>query len=409
MQEKKKQTAANPAAQSTAFGGSDVPVNKNVSISSGPYAEELPVSGMTVGQVRKKYADRFDIAPNAQSIINGNVAKDDVVLQPGEALMFIQHAGEKGVEYEDSQPQFTLNGRVVSDDVVLKVGDVLTFIPHIGQKGASGEVVIAGDKARFSTATMELPTLLERAGPGISTGPVILPRGVKSIQSRGNITLWIWEQPPCIHRLSWIAADSKKAYGPGTKYRWVKIALPYLIIAATFARDAQGYPVIIGKDECFFRNDPLKSMNDELCYPGLLNCSLWSNGDTDLSHPLSWICTQHLKPNYQMNSTDIGDRYQGGFEAVRYCLLETSFNLSSEHNEGNSWFSKTKEVDPRIATIEEWEKNTAKDPLFVLDVPWIPTQHTLGDFCERIFKQHSGSAPGGVKSAADLGRIIVNG
>lgn len=373
MQEKKKQKPVDPSTPPTAFGGPDLTENKNVSISSGPYAEELPVAGMTVGMIRKKYADRFDIASGAQAIINGNPVKDDVVVNASEALMFVQHAGEKGV-WEGTE-----------------------------------EVVIKGDQARASSGMlMRLPTLLERVGPGISTGPVILPRGVKSIQSQGNMTLWIWEQPPSIHRLSWIAADSKKTYGPGTKYRWVRIALPYLIIVAAFARDGHGYPVIFGKDECFFRNAPLKSLDDELCYPGLLNCSLWNDGDTDTGHPLSWICTQHLKPNPQMQSEDIGDRYQGGFEAVRYCLLETSFNLSSEHHEGNSWFSKTKKIDPRIATIEKWEENTKKDPLFVLDVPWIPTVHTVRKFCERMFQQHAGGS-GSIKSAADLGRIITNG
>lgn len=369
MNEKKRTEKQNPPVPPSAFGGSGVPDNKNVSISSGPYAETLPVGGMTVGGVRQKYADRFDIAPNAQAILNGSPVKDDVVLQAGQALMFIQHAGEKG---------------------------------------AYADVIVNGDRARFKQSSMELPRLLERTGPGISTGPVILPAGVKSIQSRGQITLWIWEQPPTIQRLSWIAANSPKPYGPGTKYRWVRIALPYLIIAAAFVRDSSGYPVVFGKDECFFRNAPLKSLNDELCYPGLLNCSLWNDGKPMYGYPLSWICTQHLKANKQMESPDIGDRYQGGFEAVRYCLLETSFNLSSEHHEGNSWFSKTKQVDPRISSIEKWEENTKKDPLFVLDVPWIPTGHTVAQFCERMFKQHAGGASS-IQSSDDLARIIVQG
>lgn len=408
MNEKKRTEKQNPPAKPSAFAGGGVPENKDVSISSGPYAETLPVSGMTVGGVRQKFSDRFDIAPGAQAILNGNPVKDDIVLQAGQALMFIQHAGEKGVSYEWQLPSLALNDQVVGDGVLLRPGDVLTFVQPQGAKGASSEVVIAGERARFAQSTMELPDLLQRVGPGISTGPVILPSGVKSIQSQGPVTLWIWEQPPTIQRLSWIAADSKKPYGPGTKYRWVRIALPYLIIVAAFVRDAQGYPVIFGKDECFFRNAPLKSLNDVLCYPGLLNCSLWGDGDTSLSHPLSWICTQHLKSNPQMESSDIGDRYQGGFEAVRYCLLETSFNLSSEHHEGNSWFSKTKKVDPRIATIEKWEENTKKDPLFVLEVPWIPTQHSVRDFCERVFQQNAAGASH-IRSASDLGRIIMKG
>ena len=188
----------------------------------------------------------------------------------------------------------------------------------------------------------------------------------------------------------------------------MRIALPYLLIAAVFVRNSNGHPSIMGKDECFFRTGPLKSLDDELCYPGLLNCSLWHGGDDCMTHPLSWICTQHLKQNKKMGSKDPGDRFQGGFEAVRYCLLETSFNLSSEHNEGNSWFSKSKLIDKRIATVDKWQENTKKDPLFVLDVPWIKSGYSVRRFAERIFQQQSVGA-GGVKSAADLGRIIING
>ena len=282
------------------------------------------------------------------------------------------------------------------------------FIQHAGEKGAASDVVITGDRAKFASSTMELTRLLERATPAMNTGPLVLPAGIKSVLSQGPITILLYEQAPSIQRLSWIAANSPSPYGPGTKYRWVKIALPYLLVAAVFARDALGYPVLIGKDECFFRNEPLRSMDDELCYPGLLNCSLWNNGVPLPNTPLSWICTQHLKSDPKMKSDNIGDRYQGGFEAVRYCLLETSFNMSSEHHEGNSWFSKTKQVDPRIATIEKWQENTEKDPMFVLDVPWIKTGHSVAQFAQRIFKQHAGGG-GSVKSAADLGRIITNG
>lgn len=367
MKEKKRTESSSTPPPATGFGGSGAPLNPNVSVSSGPYAEDLPIAGMTVGEVRKKFADRFDIASKAQAIINGNAAKDDVVLQPGEALMFVQHAGEKGAE----------------------------------------EVTIVGNEARFGNRRMSLPDLLQRAGPAISTSPVILPYGIKSVLSQGPITLWVYEQPPRIHQLSWIASDSPKHYGPGTKYRKVRIALPYVIIMALFARDGAGLPSLLCKDECFFRSAPLKSLDDELCYPGLLNCSLWGDGDTALSHPLSWICTQYLKPNDQCSSDNPADRYQGWFEAVRYCLLETSFNLSSEHHEGNSWFSKTKLVDPRIATIEKWEENTKKDPLFVLDVPWIKTYHTVQSYADRVFKQYA-PGKGFVQNAADLGRIITN-
>ena len=92
----KKQEKQAGAGGGSIFDAAPAPLNNSVSISSGPYAEELPVAGMTVGGIRSKFQDRFDIAPGSQAVLNGNQVGDDVVLKPGGALMFIQHAGEKG-------------------------------------------------------------------------------------------------------------------------------------------------------------------------------------------------------------------------------------------------------------------------------------------------------------------------
>lgn len=347
--------------------------NPMVNVSCGPYAEELPVSGMSVGEVRKRFADRLDIDAKSQAIINGNSAKDDVILNTGENLMFIKHAGEKGAK---SLGLVTLEGELAT--------------------------VKTPEGSEFS---MNIPTLAERMGHSMSTGQVILPSGVKSVLSQGPVTVWAWEKPPHIAKFRWIATDSPIPYGSGAKYRNVMIALPYLIILAVFVRDGNGLPQLVLKDECFFRNSPLKSLSDELSFPALLNCSKFSSQN---GNPLSWICTQYLKHTQQMSSNDPGDRFQAGFEAVRYCLLETAFNLSSEHHEGNSWFGESKKTVAQVETVERWEAETKKNPLFVLDVPWLPTGHTLKSAVDRIFLHH-GAGAGFVKSAADVARIVCNG
>lgn len=67
-----------------------------VSVSSGPYAESLPVGNMTVGEIRRRFRDRFDLDPNSQAVVDGNDVGDDAVVRPGQALMFTRRAGEKG-------------------------------------------------------------------------------------------------------------------------------------------------------------------------------------------------------------------------------------------------------------------------------------------------------------------------
>jgi hypothetical protein len=67
-----------------------------VTVSSGPYAEQLPVGNMTVGEIRRRFRDRFDLDPTSQSVLDGHDVGDEIVVRPGQALMFTRRAGEKG-------------------------------------------------------------------------------------------------------------------------------------------------------------------------------------------------------------------------------------------------------------------------------------------------------------------------
>jgi hypothetical protein len=65
-------------------------------VANGPYAEHLPVGGMTAGEIRRRFRDRFDIDPRSQAVIDGHDVGDDTVVQPGQTLMFMHRSGEKG-------------------------------------------------------------------------------------------------------------------------------------------------------------------------------------------------------------------------------------------------------------------------------------------------------------------------
>jgi hypothetical protein len=67
-----------------------------VTVSHGPYSEELPVNNMTVGEIRVRYRDRFDIDPHSQAILDGTEAGDNTVVRAGQVLLFSRKAGEKG-------------------------------------------------------------------------------------------------------------------------------------------------------------------------------------------------------------------------------------------------------------------------------------------------------------------------
>jgi hypothetical protein len=222
-----------------------------------------------------------------------------------------------------------------------------------------------------------------RGGSGPSA-PCVLPDGVKAIFQRAAATIWVHQSPPAIRRFKWIAEDSEVKFGRGTKYREVSIALPYVIILAAFVPIGRGRVSLSGHNECFFRSAPLSGPDDELFYPALLNCSKFSPQE---GKPLSWICTQYLDRNFDADP-DHNSRMRAGFRELVSCLFEAGFNYSSEHNEHSSWFSESTSRDARIATVEAWQEASSADPLFVLDVPWIPTGLSLAQVAGRTLDLH---------------------
>jgi len=272
------------------------------------------------------------------------------------------------------------------------------------------EVRIQGNEVRATSpegqvATVDLAQLIELiAPPQMETLGVVLPDGVKFVRSRGGVTVWAYAAPPQVCNFVWIAESSRMPFGQGATYRTVRIALPYLVVLAVFERGEGGVVQLSHRNECFFRTAPLQGPGDELLYPALLNCSKFTPQD---GHPLSWICTAKMARAAFAAEPDPNRRLRAGFKALLHCLLETGFNLSSEHHEGSSWFTESRRVDPRVATVAKWEAATEKDSLFVLDVPWLTTGMSLGQVVERIFR-NAGARGHSVASSRDIARIVFN-
>jgi hypothetical protein len=272
-------------------------------------------------------------------------------------------------------------------------------------------LIIEGEVVRVETpegqtAEMPLPDFLAKlcAPRSAANGETVcLPDGVKCVFKRGPWTIWCHITAPRVHNLKWLRSDSPAAFGKGATYRDVKIALPYVITMATFAPGG----VLTERNECFFRNAPLQDpARDELFYPALLNCSKFRQEE---GHPLSWICTQHLKAASLDRNTDLNTRMRTGFTALMHTLLETGFNRSSEEHEGSSWFDESSRAIPQIRTVEAWESATARNPLFALDLPWLPTGRTVSQVAARMFDLLGARDPAiHVATSADLARLVLN-
>ena len=274
----------------------------------------------------------------------------------------------------------------------------------------SEQILIAGNEViatspEGQTARMMLEALFARVAPQrMDTGGVTLPHGITNIIAEGPLTIWVHETSPRLYNLQWIADDSPAPFGKGTKYRQVRLALPYVIVFAVFGPGPGGRLQLLGSNECFFRTAPLHSLDDELHFPALLNCSKFNppNG-----RPLSWICTQYLNLARLAVEPDQNKRLCASFNALRHCLYETGFNYSSEHHESASWFSESRKCDERVSTVDQWQEASTRDPLFVLEVPWLKTGHSVGQVAARIAKNLGIHKPE-FNSAAAIARVVFN-
>jgi hypothetical protein len=349
-----------------------------VTVSHGPYAEQLPVADRTVGEIRRRFADRFDIDPESVPFVDGNAVDDDFTVRAGQLLSFARQAGEKGAE------------SAVEAEAVMVRGHTAEAVSPEGRR-----------------ASLPVADLLEAARPPRrpDSDGLVLPDGVKVLVPTRRGAIVVHQTPPRVHNFRWITKESGRVYGRAAKYRPVRIALPYVVVVATFTSFRGGKLLLSGWNECFFRNEPLRNLDDALCFPALLNCSRL---EADPAKPLAWICTQLLDRTPLARPDDADGPMQGGLRALLAHLFETGFNYSSEHHELSSWFSETVAagIDPRLASVEAWEAATNDDPLFALDVAWLPAGHTLRQVTERIRRTMGGEHV--VASAADLARLIFN-
>jgi hypothetical protein len=386
-------------------GGGDA--GGSVTVDYGVYREELPLGGRTVAEIRRIVGPRYDIDPRAAATVDGLAADNQTVLRAGQELRFMHIAGEKGQQGE--LPIGELLGGEAPDSLL---GQMLGLRSRAPRRRAPPKVTIEGPVVTVKspegrTAAMRLETLLSRlvrGGPsGRDTRDLVMPDGVKWVMSRREHTIIVHQTPPAVHSFKWIASGSPAKYGPGTAYRQVSIALPYVIVFAIFLPRRDGRLRLGDANECFFRTEPLRSPDDKLCYPALLNCSRFDSSE----RPLSWICTQNLVHSRLPLAAGVNERVRQGLADLMRCLFETGFNYSSDEHELSSWFTETTRVDPRVSSVERWEQATRKDPMFVAEIPWLPVGKSVRQVAERAMDFQTGRTDR-PRTSYDVARVLYN-
>jgi hypothetical protein len=202
-----------------------------------------------------------------------------------------------------------------------------------------------------------------------------IPDGIKFMEWRAPFMLVVHQLPPHVRQFRWIANDSPQQYGPGTTYRKVRLSIPYSItFALYFERGGKLY--LAGSNELYFRNEPLRSKSEKLCYPALLNISRINTP----KRQRSWICTQYLRHPK-------GGDWTSQLSALLDHTWNGGFNRSSEHHEGASWYGESKGVHADLHPVERWEAATTKDEAFALRVPWKPAALTVTDLMDCMFEE----------------------
>ena len=223
------------------------------------------------------------------------------------------------------------------------------------------------------------------------------PDGVKFYEWRDPFFVVVHQHPPFCRSLRWIADDSPADYGPGTKYRKVRLSMPYAITFALYFHRG-GKLWLTSYNELYFRNEPLRNKSDTLCYPALLNVSAIKTK----TRTRAWICTQHLRNTPDMDWTkQLGNLITHTWDGA--------FNRSSERHEGASFYGESKGVHTDLHPVDRWEAASKKDDAFALSVPWKPCPLKVGELMDclmdEIAKQNH-YAPVAVAAPAKSGGVV---
>jgi hypothetical protein len=202
-----------------------------------------------------------------------------------------------------------------------------------------------------------------------------LPDGVKFLEWRPPLLLLVHQMPPHVRQFRWIANDSKVHFGPGTVYRKVRLSIPYAITLALYAQQGDRL-FLVGNNELYFRNEPLRAKTDHVGYPALLNVSRIEMP----KRQRAWVCTQYLQWPPEADWT-------GQLQALLEHVWNGGFNLSSEHHEGASWYGASKGVHPELHPVEKWEKASEANDAFALGVPWKPVPLTVAEIMDCLLEE----------------------
>ncbi len=214
----------------------------------------------------------------------------------------------------------------------------------------------------------------------------VIPRGARMWVPRGDALAVAVEVPPQARTLRWLAADSKRPFGPGARYHEYFLAFPWVVLLLVLRGG-----MLTGYQQLYYRTAPL-GPDEELLLPNLPNVAQGYG-------QRCWVCLASLQRVAPMPFEEL-------IPKVVEHVFTAAFNRSSEQHEGNSWWGEMRGLDPRVASPEAWQAATQAKRSFPLEVAWRPAGTTasaeLRQMLDRVVP------PVRPCNAADLSTLLVH-
>jgi hypothetical protein len=192
--------------------------------------------------------------------------------------------------------------------------------------------------------------------------PILFPPSCRYLYTLAGSTLVVIEQEPIIrtlrldkylfenYRSPRAVAQELESSTNSFLIESKRLAIPYTVFILHFRNDA-----LDGSgDEKFrnlymgWRNSPLSSLNDQIYAPYLPNI--------------------HAQ-NYTVCTGNHGLASKGGISVMTQRVITDFWNSDFNTDLSTHWYNK--DSIPQIATVDDWEKNSREDPLFILTVPLV--------------------------------------
>lgn len=205
--------------------------------------------------------------------------------------------------------------------------------------------------------------LVQREFDNGSSETPVLPVGTRYYSRQGVQEVLVFEEPP---QMRTILFEDRK----------FNLALPYVVYCFYFANGLM--PEY--KTRMFFRNSPLESLDDKLFMSNLTHVKV--GGAINDPFLLGAVCMKAIFGQHDSLDTKVSASLRYYWQTVFSAEIKNDFHIGA---------SEIRKQDQRVGDLATWQEESRKNPLFVLEVPWIDYNLTVGQVVREAFKNQARS------------------